>query len=157
MIKVQQCTIDVQLGRLMQVQAMRLKLEIIPFIKLYNPHYGSSFTWVSTYLQKEELSVTIVQPFGVRIRDSHMGPKKPLSTHRGCWVTKLNGHLAITVVSSWHGPFSGKEIKHILGPPALNIMMAHSQTCETIQGQWCFSNSTSKEYTGKHLLWKENM
>ena len=38
----------------MKVVAMRLKMEIIPFIKLNHPSDGSSFTSVSTYLQKKK-------------------------------------------------------------------------------------------------------
>ena len=35
----------------MRVVAMRLKMEITQFIKLYNPSDGSSFISVSTYFQ----------------------------------------------------------------------------------------------------------
>ena len=78
MIKQEACIIDVLLGNLMRVVAMRLKMELILFLKLYHPHDGTSFTLVSTYLQNHGSGCPSYNPRVLRVRPSHMGKILPL-------------------------------------------------------------------------------
>ena len=82
MIKLHNCIFDVYLRRLIRVVAMSLKMDIILLPKLYHPSNGSSFTSVSTYLQKNTSGSPSSNPNVVRVRDSYMGPIMPLSPHR---------------------------------------------------------------------------
>ena len=113
MIKQQACIINVFLRRLMRVLAMRLKVEIILFIKLYHPSDGSSFTSVSTYLQKKKAQGANPPTLDVWgwefLTWAHHAP---LFSQRGCCVTRIDGHLAIAVAVSCPGPFKGKATQH---------------------------------------------
>ena len=82
MIKQQACIIHMYLSRLMRVVAMRLKMEIIFFIKLYHPPDGWSLISVSAYLQNNFSVCWSSNPHIVRLRASHMLPYMYLSTHR---------------------------------------------------------------------------
>ena len=59
MIKQQACKMDVLLGSLMRLVAMRLKMEIILFLKLHIPSGGTSVISVSTYLQNTSSSLPL--------------------------------------------------------------------------------------------------
>lgn len=77
----------------MRVVPMRLKLEIILFNKMYHPSYGSSFTSVSTYLQKNRSRWPSSNTWGMRVRASHMPSQRssPLTEwqlgHKVWWVS----------------------------------------------------------------------
>ena len=92
---------------------MRLKMEIILFVKMYHPSDGSSFTSVSTYLQNNSSGYPSSNPRGVRVRASHMGPKTPLSSFNECH--------AFAVATSWPGLFRGKANITTLGQTAIYI------------------------------------
>ena len=87
MIKQQACIMDIQVGSLMRVVAMRLKMEIILFPKLYHPPDETSYISVSTYLQNSSVCQSF-NPLSVRVRASHMGPIWPLSSHRELFVSQ---------------------------------------------------------------------
>ena len=78
----------VYLERLIRVVAMRLKLLIIQFIKLYQPSDGLSFTSVSTYLQNNSSGCPTCNPHVLRVRVSHMGPIMHLSSPREYTVSQ---------------------------------------------------------------------
>ena len=72
----------------MKVVAMRLKMDIIHFVKFYHPTNGSSLTSVSTYLQKNSSGFPLHKPRCVRLRDAHMGPNTPFSSQREAVVSQ---------------------------------------------------------------------
>ena len=74
--------IDVYHCRLMRVLVMRLKMEIIPSVKFYHTSDESSFTSVSTNLQKNNSGCPSSNPLGVWVRTSHMGPIMHFYSHR---------------------------------------------------------------------------
>ena len=62
--------------------SMRLKMQIIFFIKIYHPSDGTAFISVSTYLETNSSGCPSSNPRGVRVRAFHMLPKMHLSSHR---------------------------------------------------------------------------
>lgn len=110
----------------MRVVMMRLKMEIVLFVKLYHSSDGSSFTSVSTYLQNNISGCLSSNPWGVSVSASHMGPIMPLSSHRVFCVTRLDGHHSIALAIRGPGLFKGKATLPILGPTALYMMIALS-------------------------------
>ena len=96
MNKEQDCKINVQLRSLMNMVSMRLKLEIILFLKLYHLSEGSFFTSPYTYLQKSRLGCPWYNPCCVRMRFSHMVPITHLSSYREAFVSQsLMGIMAL--------------------------------------------------------------
>ena len=94
MTKWQDSIINVLLGSLSRVVAMRLKMEIILFLNLHHPSDGTSFISVSTYVQNTSSGCKLSNPRVVRVRASHMGPITPLSSHREPVVS--HGLMGIT-------------------------------------------------------------
>jgi len=62
--------------------AIRIKMEVILFVKMYHPSDGTALTSVSTYLQNKSSGCPSSNPRGVRVRAPHMPPNMPLSSHR---------------------------------------------------------------------------
>jgi len=65
----------------MRVVAMRLKMEIILVIKLYQISDGSPSISISTYLLNNSSGCLMNNPENVRVRDSQVGPNKSLNYH----------------------------------------------------------------------------
>ena len=140
----------------MSALAMRLKSEILLFIKLYNPQDGSSFTSVSTYLLKKKAQGAFhptLQVWGWKL--PIWGPTSPSPLTERLLVTRLNGHHAIANASSWPGPFRGKATPPTLGPRVLYIMMALSPNRSgTAISTLIFKHCTSGMHSIKfHLDW----
>ena len=70
MIKKQGSINDMCLSSLMRVVAMKLKVGIIFFIIMYQPSDGSSFTSVSTYIQKKSSGCPLSDPQVVSVTAS---------------------------------------------------------------------------------------
>lgn len=62
-------------GRVMRVMAMRLKMEIIDFIKMFYPYDGRAFSSVSTYMKTNISVCPWSNPQGVRVRFCPYCPK----------------------------------------------------------------------------------
>ena len=125
----------------MIVVAMRLMMEIIQFIKLYQPPDVSSLKSLSTYLQNNSTGCPTLNPWNERVRDSHMGPSTPLLSQRVCSATRLDGHQAIAMNTIWHALFWGKATPPTQGPHALYITIALSlNTCNTLLSMCLFKH-----------------
>ena len=92
----------------MRVVAIRLKMEIIQFVKLYHPSDGSSFTSVSTYLQNNSSGRPSFNPRGVRMTFSHGIHHTPLFSQTGCFDPMLDGCNIMAMATIWPGPFREK-------------------------------------------------
>ena len=74
-------------------------MEVTLYFKVYHQSYGSSFTSVATFLQKNTSGFPSSVPHGMRVRDSPMGPIKYISSHRDPVVSQ--GSMgAMTLL--WH-------------------------------------------------------
>ena len=125
----------------MRVVAMRLMMEVILFIKLYLALDGLSFRSVSTHLQNNSSGWPLMYLQYVRVRAYNMRPIKLLYSHRGCCVTRFNGHQSIPMATGWSGPFRGKATLPTLVPPALYIITALSLNMPGTSGSmWIFKH-----------------
>lgn len=68
--------------------AMRVKMEIILFVKLYHPPERPSFTSASTYIQSYSSECPSSNPQSMRVRASHMPPNENLYSHREAAVSR---------------------------------------------------------------------
>ena len=128
----------------MRVEAMRRMMEIVTLSKLSNTSNGSSFTLISTYLHTISSGCPLYNPRVVRVKTFHIGPINHLSSQRGCCITVLDGHYAISMATIGSCPFRGKATPPTFGAPPLYIRMAHiSNMCQDQHG--C-SNNSSQEY-----------
>ena len=130
MFEHQACIINIYLGSLMRVVVMRLKMEIILFVK--------SIWWILLYLSihiplEQHLRVPIAQHSWCEDETfPHAVHHTPLFSQRGCFVTRLEECNIIAMETSLPGPLREKASPSILGPPALFIVMALSlNTCGT--------------------------
>ena len=137
MIKQQACIFDIYISILMRVVAMRLKMKIIEFVKLYHPFDGSSCTSVSICLQNYSSGCPSPNPRVVRMRASHIEHMMPLYSHREFFVSQVHGWYDIAMATSWTGTFRGKATLHTRGPLALYIIMDFSPNmCGTSVSMW---------------------
>ena len=123
MFKHQGSRIHIELGSLMGVVAIRLKMEIIVFIQEDHPSDGYSLPSTSTYLQSKSAWCPSLSSQGVRGRMSHIWPITHLFSHRE--IVRAQGSMGIISVP-W--PPLGMHLSegrhlHTLGNPIVSIMM----------------------------------
>ena len=121
MMKLQDCKTDIQLGRLMRVVAMRIKIEVIFFVKMCHPSDRTTFISVSTYLQNNSSGCPLSNSRGVRVRASHLCQYATLISQSGSCDIMLDGLHPIAMKTGWHVTSRRKLTLPNLGPPALIV------------------------------------
>ena len=136
----------------MWVVAMRIKREVIFFIKLYHPSDGSFFTSASTYLQNNISGCPSSNPRGVILRASHLCQHTPLILQSGSCDTRLSGLHLIAMKYGWPISSRRKATLPNLGPCALYIIVAVSLVLCGSSGS-IFSSKTAS-WNSITLSWK---
>ena len=103
------------------------------------------------------LSVPIVQALRCELGLSHMGPKKPLSSHRESLVSQgSRGGHTIAMARNWPWHFRGNATLPLLAH-LVSTWWFFQWTCVALQGQHGSSITASHEYTVYNLILNENM
>ena len=93
---------------------MRLKTEIILYIKLDHISEGSHSTSISTYLQNNSSSCLMNNPENVRVRDSQMDPNKSLYYHSESVVSQgLIGTMPLLWQEGGLGISEGRQLHQL--------------------------------------------
>ncbi len=153
MFKHQASRIHIELGSLMRVVAMRLKMERIWFIQEDHPSDGSSFPSTSTDLQSKSTWCPSLNSQGLRGRMSHIWPITHLFSHRVCWITWLHGHHTSAMARSGTAPFRRKATPHT-GEPNFRYHDESRITCVALQGR-ALSQSLPHSYTQYRIAFGE--
>ena len=88
MMNLQAYVMDFCFSSVMRIVAMRVKMEIIFFIQIYNPFDRTAFRSVSTYFETNSSGCTSSNPRGLRVRPSHLLPNTHLPSNILAVVTK---------------------------------------------------------------------